>query len=148
MTKMRMNESVRMEASVIQLMLLLLPEAVCHRERCPAKPRKTSFACVDFSVLLMHDMQVVPNNFNVKPIPQEIFTEHLIYAKRRTHPRMKSVDQEKIAQVYAELRRQSLVTGSVPVTVGQIESMLRIAEWHNRMYLRGFVNDDNINFAI
>ncbi|CAF1593800.1 unnamed protein product [Adineta ricciae] len=91
---------------------------------------------------------VVPNIFNVDPIPQEIFKKYLIYAKRRIHPRMTSVDQEKIAQLYAKLRRESLVTGSVPVTVRQIESMVRIAEAHARMHLRDFVNDDDINVAI
>ncbi|UJR37732.1 hypothetical protein I4U23_030427 [Adineta vaga] len=83
------------------------------------------------------------------PIPQEIFKKYLIYAKRRIHPRMTSVDQEKIAQLYAKLRQESLVTGSVPVTVRQIESMVRIAESHARMHLRDFVNDDDdINVAI
>jgi len=61
---------------------------------------------------------------------------------------MTSVDQEKIAQLYAKLRRESLVTGSVPVTVRQIESIVRIAEAHARMHLRDFVNDDDINVAI
>lgn len=61
---------------------------------------------------------------------------------------MTSVDQEKIAQLYAKLRRESLVTGSVPVTVRQIESVVRIAEAHARMHLRDFVNDDDINVAI
>jgi DNA replication licensing factor MCM2 len=100
------------------------------------------------SFLLNIVVQVIPNIFNVEPIPQEIFKKYLIYAKRRIHPRMTSVDQEKIAQLYAKLRRESLVTGSVPVTVRQIESMVRIAESHARMHLRDFVNDDDINVAI
>ncbi|CAF2527779.1 unnamed protein product [Rotaria sp. Silwood2] len=91
---------------------------------------------------------VVPNIFNVEPIPQEVFKKYIIYAKRRIHPRMTSVDQEKVAQLYAKLRRESLVTGSVPVTVRQIESIVRIAEAHARMHLRDFVNDDDINVAI
>ncbi|CAF1218628.1 unnamed protein product [Rotaria sp. Silwood1] len=91
---------------------------------------------------------VVPNIFNVEPIPQETFKKYIIYAKRRIHPRMTSVDQEKVAQLYAKLRRESLVTGSVPVTVRQIESIVRIAEAHARMHLRDFVNDDDINVAI
>ena len=92
--------------------------------------------------------QVIPNVFNVEPIPQELFKKYIIYAKKRIHPRMTSVDQEKIAQLYAKLRRESLVTGSVPVTVRQIESMVRIAEAHARIHLRDFVNDDDINVAI
>ncbi|CAF0794975.1 unnamed protein product [Didymodactylos carnosus] len=91
---------------------------------------------------------VLPNVFNVEPIPQDMLKKYLIYAKRRIHPRMTSVDQEKVSQLYAKLRRESLVTGSVPVTVRQIESMVRIAEAHARMHLRDFVNDDDINVAI
>ena len=31
----------------------------------------------------MHDLQVIPNIFNVEPVPQEIFKKYLIYAERR-----------------------------------------------------------------
>ena len=49
---------------------------------------------------------------------------------------------------YSELRKESMVTGSIPITVRHIESMIRIAEAHGKMHLREFVNDDDVNMAI
>jgi len=39
-------------------------------------------------------------------------------------------------------------TGSVPITVRHIESLIRIAEANARMHLREYVHDDDINMAI
>lgn len=39
-------------------------------------------------------------------------------------------------------------TGSVPITVRHIESMIRMAEAHAKMHLRDYVNEDDVNMAI
>lgn len=39
-------------------------------------------------------------------------------------------------------------TGSIPITVRHIESMIRMAEAHAKMHLRPAVIDDDINMAI
>ena len=39
-------------------------------------------------------------------------------------------------------------TGSVPITVRHIESLIRIAEANARMHLREYVHDDDVNMAI
>lgn len=39
-------------------------------------------------------------------------------------------------------------TGSVPITVRHIESLIRIAEANARMHLRDYVHDDDVNMAI
>ena len=39
-------------------------------------------------------------------------------------------------------------TGSIPITVRHIESMIRMAEAHARMHLRDYVNEDDVNMAI
>ena len=46
--------------------------------------------------------------------------------------------------VYYILQR----TGSVPITVRHIESLIRIAEANARMHLRDHVHDDDVNMAI
>jgi DNA replication licensing factor MCM2 len=38
------------------------------------------------------------------------------------------MDQDKVARMYSDLRRESMATGSVPITVRHIESMIRLAE--------------------
>jgi hypothetical protein len=39
-------------------------------------------------------------------------------------------------------------TGSIPITVRHIESMIRMAEAHARMHLRDYVIEDDVNMAI
>ena len=39
-------------------------------------------------------------------------------------------------------------TGSVPITVRHIESLIRISEAHARMHLRDYVLDEDVNMAI
>lgn len=40
------------------------------------------------------------------------------------------------------------VTGSIPITVRHIESMIRMAEAHAKMHLREYVREDDVNMAI
>ena len=42
----------------------------------------------------------------------------------------------------------SQATGSIPITVRHIESMIRMAEAHARLHLRESVNQDDVNMAI
>lgn len=58
------------------------------------------------------------------------------------------MDQEKIAQMYSQLRQESLATGSLPITVRHIESVIRMSEAHARMHLRDTVQDVDVNMAI
>lgn len=58
------------------------------------------------------------------------------------------MDQDKIAKMYAQLRQESFSTGSLPITVRHIESVIRMAEAHTRMHLRDTVQDSDVNMAI
>merc|ERR1711915_1077434 len=58
------------------------------------------------------------------------------------------MDQDKVAKMYSELRRESMATGSIPITVRHIESMIRMAEANAKMHLREFVSEDDVNMAI
>lgn len=85
---------------------------------------------------------------SVDPMPQELLKKYIIYAKDKVHPKLHHMDQDKIAKMYADLRRESMATGSIPITVRHIESMIRMAEAHARMHLREYVNEDDVNMAI
>ena len=39
-------------------------------------------------------------------------------------------------------------TGSIPITVRHIESIIRVAEAHARIHLREYVLEDDVNMAI
>ncbi|KAK6176782.1 hypothetical protein SNE40_015016 [Patella caerulea] len=88
------------------------------------------------------------NSTGVEAIPQDLLKKYVIYAKEKVHPKLHQMDQDKIAKMYADLRRESMATGSIPITVRHIESMIRMAEGHARMHLRDYVNDDDVNMAI
>ncbi|KAL1448999.1 hypothetical protein WDU94_000243 [Cyamophila willieti] len=71
----------------------------------------------------------------VEPIPQELLKKYIVYAKQNIHPKMHDMDQDKIAKMYSQLRQESLVTGSLPITIRHIESMIRMAQAHAKMHL-------------
>ncbi|KAM3914552.1 DNA replication licensing factor MCM2 [Leptodactylus fuscus] len=92
--------------------------------------------------------QVLPNTFGVDPLPQEVLKKYIIYAKEKVHPKLNQMDQDKVAKMYSDLRKESMATGSIPITVRHIESMIRMAEAHARMHLRDYVVEDDVNMAI
>ncbi len=81
-------------------------------------------------------------------IPQELLRKYIVYAKRKSHPRIVNVDRDKIAALYADLRRASMNGGGVPMGVRYLESIIRMAEAHARMHLRDYVREDDVNLAI
>uniref|UniRef100_H2YWS1 DNA replication licensing factor MCM2 n=1 Tax=Ciona savignyi TaxID=51511 RepID=H2YWS1_CIOSA len=88
------------------------------------------------------------NPSSIEKIPQELLKKYIIYAKEKVDPKLHQVDQDKIAKMYSELRRESMATGSIPITVRHIESIIRLAEAHARMHLRSHVNSEDVNTAI
>ena len=84
----------------------------------------------------------------VEKIPQEILKKYIVYAREKVHPKLHQMDKDKVAKMYSELRRESMATGSIPITVRHIESMIRMAEAHARMHIREYVTDDDVNMAI
>lgn len=58
------------------------------------------------------------------------------------------MDQDKIAKMYSQLRQESLATGSLPITVRHIESVIRMSEAHARIHLREAVTEVDVNMAI
>lgn len=94
------------------------------------------------------DLVNLSTQSSIEPIPQDLLRKYIIYAKEKTHPKLNKMDQDKVAKMYAELRRESMATGSIPITVRHIESMIRMAESHAKMNLRDYVNEDDVNMAI
>ncbi|XP_019514202.1 PREDICTED: LOW QUALITY PROTEIN: DNA replication licensing factor MCM2 [Hipposideros armiger] len=90
----------------------------------------------------------MPNTFGVEPLPQEVLKKYVIYAKEKVHPKLNQMDQDKVAKMYSDLRKESMATGSIPITVRHIESMIRMAEAHARIHLRDYVIEDDVNMAI
>ncbi|XP_031573704.1 DNA replication licensing factor mcm2-like [Actinia tenebrosa] len=81
-------------------------------------------------------------------IPQDLLKKYIIYAKERVQPKLHNMDQDKVSKMFADLRKESMATGSIPITVRHIESMIRMAESHAKMHLREYVMEDDVNMAI
>jgi DNA replication licensing factor MCM2 len=81
-------------------------------------------------------------------ISQDLLKKYLIYAKRYMQPKLTEIDQDKITQFYADIRRESSVVGGIPIAVRHIESVIRMSEAHAKLHLRSNVRSDDIDFAI
>ncbi|XP_064633421.1 DNA replication licensing factor mcm2-like [Lineus longissimus] len=90
----------------------------------------------------------LPKQTDLELIPQDMLKKYLIYAKEKASPKLNQMDQDKVAKMYSDLRRESMATGSIPITVRHIESVIRMAESHAKMHLRDYVNEDDVNMAI
>lgn len=88
------------------------------------------------------------NANGIEPLSQELLKKYIIYSKEKSHPKLNNMDQDKVAKMYSDLRRESMATGSIPITVRHIESVIRMAEAHARMHLRDYVNEDDVNMSI
>lgn len=84
----------------------------------------------------------------ISPIPQELLTKYISFARSRVLPKLQQMDMDKVARVYADLRRESISTGSFPITVRHLESIIRIAEAFAKMRLLDFVSQSDLNRAI
>ena len=55
-------------------------------------------------------------------IPQELLRKYILYAREKCRPKLYQIDQDKVARLFADMRRESLATGAYPITVGQVKS--------------------------
>ncbi|KAI9322137.1 DNA replication licensing factor cdc19 [Dichotomocladium elegans] len=89
-----------------------------------------------------------PTEVDPDVIPQDVLRKYIMYAREKVHPKLHQVDEDKLARLYSELRRESLISGSIPITVRHLESMVRLAEAHAKMHLREYVRSDDVDMAI
>lgn len=50
-------------------------------------------------------------------IPQELLRKYILYAREKCTPKLYQIDQDKVARLFADMRRESLATGAYPITV-------------------------------
>ena len=49
------------------------------------------------------------NLAGVEKIPQDLLRKYITYAREKIHPKLHQIDQDKIARMYSDLRRESMV---------------------------------------
>lgn len=84
---------------------------------------------------------------DVEPIPQDILKKYILFSKSRINPKLE-MESAKVSKMYSDLRRESMATGSIPITVRHIESVIRLAEANAKMHLRAYVIEDDVNLAM
>ena len=65
--------------------------------------------CVTISVCFQPQSCEGDSDSSVEALPQELLKKYIIYAKEKVHPKLHQMDQDKIAKMYADLRRESMV---------------------------------------
>ena len=50
------------------------------------------------------------NLSGVEKIPQQLLRKYIMYAREKVHPKLNQIDQDKIARMYSDLRRESMVS--------------------------------------
>lgn len=52
-------------------------------------------------------------------IPQELLRKYILYAREKCRPKLYQIDQDKVARLFADLRKESMATGAYPITVSR-----------------------------
>ncbi|KAI3618728.1 dna replication licensing factor cdc19 (cell division control protein 19) [Moniliophthora roreri] len=94
------------------------------------------------------DEMDVGTSLDADVIPQDVLRKYIMYAREKIKPKLYQLDQDKLSKLFADLRRESMATGSYPITVRHLESMIRMAEASAKMSLREYVRSDDIDLAI
>ncbi|KAH7244346.1 MCM2/3/5 family-domain-containing protein [Fusarium redolens] len=81
-------------------------------------------------------------------IPQELLRKYILYAREHCSPKLYHIDEDKIARLFADMRRESLATGAYPITVRHLEAIIRISEAFCRMRLSEYCSSQDIDRAI
>ncbi|CAJ2503166.1 Uu.00g105600.m01.CDS01 [Anthostomella pinea] len=81
-------------------------------------------------------------------IPQELLRKYILYARDHCSPKLLHMDEDKVARLFADMRRESLATGAYPITVRHLEAIIRISESFCRMRLSEYCSAQDIDRAI
>eukprot|EP00667_Euglena_gracilis_P002457 EG_transcript_2458 len=81
-------------------------------------------------------------------VPQDLVRKYIMYAKLQTPPAITAIDDNKLARLYADLRKESQLGAGVTMSVRHIESIIRLTEAHAKLHLREHAREDDLNAAL
>lgn len=61
-------------------------------------------------------------------IKQEILRKYIVYARQNVHPKLQNMDKDKVANIYSQLRQESLVCVTNLLSVKSFKNYLRQLE--------------------
>lgn len=80
-------------------------------------------------------------------VDQDLLVKYIHFSKN-IKPKLNQMDNDKVTRLYADLRRESLATGSMAITIRHLEAIIRLSEAFARMRLAEFVSAYDIDRAI
>ncbi|KAH9994372.1 MCM-domain-containing protein [Xylariaceae sp. FL0662B] len=106
----------------------------------------------DGSMEVEHDSEAVQETQDPPKkedeIPQELLRKYILYAREHCQPKLLHMDEDKVARLFSDMRRESLATGAYPITVRHLEAIIRISEAFCRMRLSEYCSAQDIDRAI
>lgn len=110
-------------------------------------PNKSQDEAIAAHVLEEHQQQVIRDVMEPK-----LFRKYVAYAKQKIKPKLTDEAVEEIKNFYVKIRNQSIKTESdikpIPITARQLEGIIRLAEAHAKLHLRGTVTSHDAKMAI
>ncbi|KAI8624970.1 MCM-domain-containing protein [Xylariaceae sp. FL1651] len=79
-------------------------------------------------------------------VPQELLRKYILYAREHCHPKLLHIDEDKVARLFADMRRESLATGAYPITVRSLFST-RVVRYTNCLSLGPSFGSYHPNFG-
>ncbi|MDI9619710.1 MAG: minichromosome maintenance protein MCM [Candidatus Nezhaarchaeota archaeon] len=110
----------------------------------PDKPSKARDSLLVDHVLSLR----ASRNSAVSPFPPEFLKKYIVYAKKNVRPQLTDAAMERIKSYFLSLREKASEEAPVPITVRQLETLVRAAEARARMALRSEVTAEDAEAAI
>ena len=76
---------------------------------------------------------------DVEPIPQELLRKYIVYSKEKIHPKLHQMDQDKVAKLYADLRKESMVYNLLVNPCNQVTKYIPCCTLHALLSFRELV---------
>lgn len=77
------------------------------------------------------------------PVPPQLLRKYIGYARQYIHPSLESSAAEVLRRFYLELRKQRRKGDGTPITMRQLESLIRLTEARARLELRDTANEQD-----
>lgn len=100
--------------------------------------------------LSQHVLQLHAKKVKQPPIAPDMLRKMIIYARKNVHPELKSKEVQKvISDFYVDWRKIAYAEGRfIPLTIRQLEALVRLAKSYARMRLNNEVMVEDANRAI
>ncbi|MEM0232455.1 MAG: minichromosome maintenance protein MCM [Candidatus Nezhaarchaeales archaeon] len=108
------------------------------------KPNMVRDSALADHVLSLRAMKSEP----IAPFPPEFLKKYIAYARKHVKPRLTDEAIEKMKAYFLSLREKASEDSPVPITVRQLETLIRAAEARARMALRSEVTGEDAETVI